>query len=227
MSTLTVDFCGELYRRGDGESLTLGREADVTIDDENPFLHRVFLMLSQRQGLWWLSNVGSQLTATVSDGQGGLQAWLAPGGSLPVVFAHTVVWFTAGSTTYEFDVYLEDSSYEPVEAVQAEDGTATIGRVQLTPEQKLLIVALCENVLRRGDRGAGHVPQSGAAAQRLGWTVTKFNRKLDAVCEKLADVGVRGLRGGPTKLASSRKARLVEYAMAARIVTADDLDLLP
>ena len=43
----------------------------------------------------------------------------------------------------------------------------------------------------------------------------------------LADLGVRGLHGGPAKLASSRKARLVEYAMAARIVTADDLDLLP
>ena len=44
---------------------------------------------------------------------------------------------------------------------------------------------------------------------------------------KLSELGVRGLRGGPTKLASSRKARLVEYAMAARVVTADDLDLLP
>ena len=107
------------------------------------------------------------------------------------------------------------------------DGTITIGRVQLTPDQKLLIVALCENVLRRGDRGAGHVPQSGAAAQRMGWTVTKFNRKLDNVCEKLSELGVRGVRGGPTKLASSRKARLVEYAMAGRVVTADDLGLPP
>ncbi|MCB0891108.1 MAG: hypothetical protein KDB51_04575, partial [Propionibacteriaceae bacterium] len=166
MSTMTVDFCGELYRREPGGTLTLGREADVIIDDDNPFLHRVFLNLSERQGLWWLTNVGSQLTATVSDGNGGLQAWLAPGGALPVVFAHTVVWFTAGSTTYEFEVFLDESSYEPVEAVPAVDGTITIGRVQLTPDQKLLIVALCENVLRRGDRGAGHVPQSGAAAQR-------------------------------------------------------------
>ena len=121
--------------------------------------------------------------------QGRVQAWLAPGGALPVVFAHTVVWFTAGSTTYEFEVFLDDSSYEPVEAVPAVDGTITIGRVQLTPDQKLLIVALCENVLRRGDRGAGHVPQSGAAAQRLGWTITKFNRKLDNVCEKLSELG--------------------------------------
>ena len=71
------------------------------------------------------------------------------------------------------------------------------------------------------------MPQSGAAAQRLGWTITKFNRKLDNVCEKLSELGVRGLRGGATNLASSRKARLVEYAMAARVVTVDDLELLP
>ena len=39
MSALTVDFLGELYQRGPGESLTIGREADVVVDDENPFSH--------------------------------------------------------------------------------------------------------------------------------------------------------------------------------------------
>jgi len=37
---------------------------------------------------------------------------------------------------------------------------------------------------------------------------------------------VRGLRGGPGQLASNRRARLVEHAVAARIVTAEDLALL-
>ena len=106
------------------------------------------------------------------------------------------------------------------------DGTVTIGRVQLTPDQKLLIIALCENVLRRGDRGAGHVPQSGAAAARLGWTVTKFNRKLDNVCQKLQRLGVRGLHGDADRLASNRRSRLVEYAVATRLVSRADLAML-
>lgn len=227
MSTLTVDYCGEIYTPTPGVPFTIGREADVVIDEDNAFLHRQFLSVIHSHGLWWLCNVGSQMTATVSHDEGRVQAWLAPGAMMPLVFGRTVVWFTAGSTTYEFDLLQDDALLVPVNPEAEVDGTTTIGQVSLTPDQKLLILALAEDVLRRGDRGAGSVPQSARAAERLGWPVTKFNRKLDNVCSKLADMGVRGLHGGPTRLASSRKARLVEYAVAARIVTAEDLDLLP
>jgi hypothetical protein len=60
-------------------------------------------------------------------------------------------------------------------------------------------------------------------AARLGWSTTKLTRKLDSVCSKLSKVGVRGLHGRPGELASSRRARLVEYALAVRLVTVDDL----
>jgi hypothetical protein len=56
--------------------------------------------------------------------------------------------------------------------------------------------------------------------------VTKFNRKLDGVCLKLERMGVQGLHGGPDRLATDRKARLVEYALSARLVQPDDLGLL-
>jgi hypothetical protein len=56
--------------------------------------------------------------------------------------------------------------------------------------------------------------------------MTTFNRKLDNVCEKLDKIGVAGLRGGRGNLATNRRARLVEYAVAARLVTAEDLLLL-
>ena len=44
--------------------------------------------------------------------------------------------------------------------------------------------------------------------------------------EKLADAGIRGLHGGPGKLASNRKSRLVEHALSTRMVTEEDLVLL-
>jgi len=61
---------------------------------------------------------------------------------------------------------------------------------------------------------------------RLHWPITTFNRKLDNVCDKLDRVGVRGLRGGRGNLATNRRLRLVEYAVATRLVSREDLVLL-
>ena len=90
-----VDFCGEVTQV-DRDPFTIGRDADVVIDDDNRFLHRRFLTVSESQGVWLLSNVGSQLTATVSGQDGRLEAFLSPGAVLPLVFAETLVRFTAG-----------------------------------------------------------------------------------------------------------------------------------
>jgi hypothetical protein len=225
MTEVRVNFCGELYPVAGDRPLVIGRDADVAIDD-NPYLHRRFLEVSRAGSVVRLTNVGSQLSATVSDEDGLMQAWLRPGAQVPLVFARTIVWFTAGPTTYEFDILLDEPSFQTVTAPVPDVGATTIGRMSFTPDQKLLILALAENILRRGDRGAGTIPSSADAASRLGWTLTKFNRKLDNVCQKIARGGVRGLHGNPERLAASRKARLVEYAVAARLVTVDDLDLL-
>jgi hypothetical protein len=105
-------------------------------------------------------------------------------------------------------------------------GDATIGHTNLTQMQKLLVVALCEPLLRDGQVGIGRIPSSAEAAARLGWPITTFNRKLDNVCDKLDRNGVPGVRGGVGNLATGRKARLVEYAILSRLVTATDLALL-
>jgi hypothetical protein len=223
---LTVDFCGQLYTPDPGQPFLLGREGDIVLDD-NPYLHRRFLMISRAgDGLWWLANLGSLLSATVADESGHLQAYLAPGGRLPLVFPRTVVWFTAGPTTYEFDVFLADAGFTPIAVgTPSGSGTTTIGQVSFTPSQRLLILALAEPLLRNG-RGASALPTSAQAADRLGWPLTTFNRKLDNVCAKLTQAGVRGLHGGPDRLAVNRRARLVEYAVAARLVTVELLPLL-
>ena len=81
-------------------------------------------------------------------------------------------------------------------------------------------------MLRREGVSMNELPSSSAAAQRLGWTMSKFNRKLDNVCDKLDRAGVKGLRGGQGDHAMNRRSRLVEYAIAARLVTRADLPLL-
>ena len=46
------------------------------------------------------------ISATVADATGGMQAWLAPGARIPLVFSQTNVVFTAGPTTYELSVHV-------------------------------------------------------------------------------------------------------------------------
>lgn len=220
-----VEFCGEIYPVDSQTPLDIGREGGLVIDD-NPYLHRHFLHISVEQNMVWLANVGSQLAATVADDAGLMQAWVGPGARIPIVFPRTAVWFTAGPTTYEFDIVLTEALFQRAFTQEMVDGQTTVGRMSFTPDQKLLILALAERVLRRGNRGAGTIPASADAAARLGWTITKFNRKLDNVCDKLARVGIRGLRGDAERLATSRRARLVEYAVAAQCVTPADLVLL-
>lgn len=220
-----IEFCGEWTDVDPTEGLGIGRESDLTIDD-NPFLHRTFLRVHAEHGLWWLSNVGSVLSATVSDGSGAVQAWLGPGARLPIVFPALHVMFSAGSTTYDFTVHTEQDYFDTVPTLDTEPGSTTRLPVSLTSSQRLLIVALAEDVLRQSVPGRGAIPSSADAAARLGWPLTTFNRKLDNVCDKLDRIGVQGLRGGPGKLATQRRARLVEYAVVTRLVSIDDLALL-
>lgn len=221
---VTVEFAGEYFPLAGEDRFTVGREGDLAVDD-NLFLHRHFLEISRSRELWWLSNVGSRLTATVTDGSGGVQAWLSPGARLPLVFETTTIVFSAGPTTYELVVHAAKPSFRVTRPAQL-DGDSTIGEIPLTESQRQLILALAEPQLLRDGTGMSEIPTSSAAAQRLGWTVTRFNRKLDNVCDKLDRIGVPGMRGGQRSFATNRRAKLVEYAIATRLVTKNDLSLL-
>jgi hypothetical protein len=166
------------------------------------------------------------LTATVTESAGGVQAWLSPGARLPLVFETTTIVFSAGPTTYEMTVHAAEPTFRTTRREHDVDGASTIGDVPLTQSQKLLILALAEPQLRRDGTGMSEIPTSAKAAQRLGWTVTRFNRKLDNVCDKLDRIGVPGMRGGQRTFATNRRARLVEHAIASRLVSKSDLALL-
>lgn len=221
---VAVEFCGEWHQVDASRPFTIGRDGDLIVDD-NPFLHRRLLEIEFTGGLWVLSNVGSRLAVTVSDGEGRMQSWLAPGARLPLVFQNTVVVFSAGQTTYDLSIHLAEPVFDQV-APSSADGQTTVGVLSFTPSQKLLILALAEPVLLLEGTGMSDIPTSAKAAERLGWGLTRFNRKLDNVCDKLDRAGIKGLRGRIDDHAMNRRARLVEYAIAARLVTRADLPLL-
>jgi hypothetical protein len=203
----------------------IGREADLSLDN-NPFLHRQFLRIVYEYGFWWLVNIGTVLSATVSDSRTGTQAWLGPGARLPVSFGDQLVIFTAGPCVYELRLMLERPLWQENVVFPPIHGDTTLGALALTEAQRLVVVALAEPMLRRETTGLIHLPTNAEAAQRIGWGVKRFNRKVDNVCDKLDRFGVDGLRGGVQSHATGRRARLVEWACSTGLVSSADLVML-
>lgn len=222
---LSIEYAGERHSVPSVPGFSIGRAGDLVIDD-NPHLHRRFLMIRAEQGMWWIHNVGSHLTATVCDRERTLQAALAPGGRMPVLADILDVIFTAGRTVYDLTLVTRSSGVGTPGEAEVGDGEETAGRVSLNEAQRLLLLVLAEGALRGTAVGGSEFPTTSAAAKRLGWTVPAFTRRLDHLCLKLERAGARGLRAGGGRISTHRRLRLVEYAITTRLISRADLVLL-
>lgn len=230
---LVVDLAGDVRRVAPGEALTFGRAGDLVVDEANPYLHRVLGRFSWHSGWWWIENLGSQVDLEVVGDDGTVVRLSArpegsPAAANPLT-GHHLVRFEAGGLRYELDV--QATGPAPLAAVPADEvpgeTTSRYGWIELTAEEKLLVTALAEPVLRDPAAGPDELVPNRAIAARLGWSITKFNRKLDYLCTRLTRSGVRGLQGERGVEATNRRWRLVEHAVGTRLVSGGDLDLLP
>jgi len=222
---LLLDFGGHRERISAGEPFVIGRAADLSIAD-NPYVHRRFLEIAERDGMWWLTNVGSGLTASVASADGLAQSWLAPGATMPLVFSTTTVMFTAGETTYEIALTADSPYYEVTASWRPGADSEGVAGL-LSPVQRILLTALAEPMLRQGVEGAVQLPSMEQVATRLGWSLEKTERRVGILCSKFARLGIRGLeRNAEGELLASARSRIVEHAVGARIVTREDLELL-
>jgi len=225
---LYLDFCGEDHTLVPGSSLTFGRAGELIIDD-NPYMHRIVGRVSDRDGMWCVENLGRTISLSLRDVSGPSSATIAPGSTAALVHGEFTLGFTAGPTRYELDGALE--GYEWATDLMGPDGVAgtrTVdwGRVDLNDEQRLLLLAMCESRLL-DPHGAADAPFSNRqGAARLGWSISKFNRKLDHLCEKLHRAGVPDVHGGVGANAMDRRRRLVDHSIAVRLVTVDQLVLI-
>ncbi len=141
---------------------------------------------------------------------------------MPITYDRFVVRFSAGPTAYEIEGECEVEGGLQRQPASVAGETREFGVVPVSGEQHLLLVALCAPVLR----GDVDLATNQQIADLFGWTITKFNRKLDSLCAKFSNQGVRGLRGSSGSLAMDRRQVLIDHALTAKLVTADDLGLL-
>lgn len=223
---LTVEFLGERHRVGGGSSLEFGRLGDVQIDtnDELPFVAGSFVALGV---VWWLENRMTDTDLEIADRGSRSKILIAPRVRVPIGFDEFGVAFRIGRARYELSVEVAPAPPCVEQRGAAPDDGQVWSRslVALNEEQRLLLTALAEPRLR--GRGAGVLPSNADVAERLGWRITKLNRKLDHLCIKFDKLGVPGLRATPGKLATERRRNLVEYCVRAGVITTADLDTLP
>ena len=187
-----------------------------------------------RGDAWWLTNEGRSITIQIADADSRSSVQLAPGSEIALSFPNSILRFRAGITDYELLVRVPDGGADdeddddPLDADDEEDGGETIalGDLMLTDEQRLLLLALAEGTLR-DPHHSDELPTNRAVARRLGWSITKFNRKLDNLCDRLTKMGVGGLRGSLDQLATDRRRRLVEHAIESGLIDRHQLDRLP
>ncbi len=228
---LRVEYCGEVRAVETSDELTFGRAGDLRIDD-NRHLHRVLGRLWARGEQWWLTNEGSSISIQIADADSRSNVVLAPGTEIALSFPNSIVRFRAGITDYELTLSVPDREDEEEE----DDGedlwddeftdTIALGDIVLTDEQQMLLLALAEPTLR-DPHVKQDLPANRAVARRLGWSITKFNRKLDNLCNRFAKLGVGGLRGSIDQLATDRRRRLVDHAIESGLISTDQLDRLP
>ena len=218
---LYVGHLGEELVVERGSELTFGRAADLVVD-VNPYLHRVLGRFHHDGRRWWLDNVGRVAAITVMSSEDLSSATVGPGSSVPLLHAGYGVAFTAGPAAYELEVILEDAERRADLGSACEtDGplmTLEWGRVELNEDQVDLLAVLCEPRRARPSDQWAPIPSNRSCAAELGWTLAKFNRKLDHLCERLQRAGVRGVHGDLGLSAVDRRRVLVDHAVRSGLL---------
>jgi hypothetical protein len=232
---LTVDFAGEKVVIRPPSALTFGRAGDLVIDDANPYLHRVVGRFYWDRDVWWLENLGHHIEITVLSEAGALvrlppRVPDGPPAITSLAGPEFRVLFEAAGARYELVGWVTlpagPGTVAPRGDLPPGAETTRYGKVPLTDDEHRLLLLLAEPCLRDPTSGPDTLPSNREIAHRLGWPVTKFNRKLDYLCVRLTKAGVRGLQGGRGTEATNRRWRLVEHAINARLVTPADLETL-
>lgn len=186
MKSLWVEFVGQQIEVT--TTLTFGRSADLTIDSENSFMHRVTGEFEWMGDSWWLHNRGS-VTRLVLFGSDGLRAEL-PTGTSTILTADTgTISFVAGPSPYE----LTYRNFETTPALTPEQQSTLMGEhtVQfgsaLTPREIETMIEFARPKLM--GNGAAY-PTYAEVAAVCHVSEKTIDNRLQKIRQKLKESGV-------------------------------------
>lgn len=219
---LIIAFEAEQCEVAPGEICTFGRAADIEIDSANRLLNRVLGRFFAQDGQWWIANEGRSIAIVMTDVSTASYTRIVAGTSMPLPFRHASLVFTAGRANYRMTVQNDAiGPGAPTTAVAnsaVAESTLTTGTLVFNDEQFELLRALAAPRLD-GPISAADLPSNRELAMQLGWTASKFTRKLDNLCTKLSRAGVVGLQGSVAEVATGRRVQLANFVVEHGIVT--------
>jgi len=101
LTALLLTHDGDELRIDPEQVLTFGRSGDLVVDAANRYLHRVLGCFADRDGVWFLQNMGRHTTIRVIDRTGPDRIEVGPGAQAALTFAEFAVVFDAGPSSYE------------------------------------------------------------------------------------------------------------------------------
>lgn len=212
MPPLVVQFIEQTFRPD--TELSFGRNAELSLDADNGYLHRHAGRFRLIGDIWWLENRGSRLRLKMVSSDGSVID-LHAGASSPVLGQSGIVSLVAGPTRYEVGYWLEEeppSLYsETLRGVPVGADTVTYG-ARLTPRELDFVVVLAQG--RLTGRG-GPLPSHADIAETWGVSKKTVDNTLQRLRSKLRTKDVRFL---------DSSEMLVEYLVSQGLVTMHDLE---
>lgn len=212
MAPLVIQFIEQTFRPE--AELYFGRNAELSLDPDNGYLHRRAGRFRLVDDIWWLENRGSRLRLKMVSSDGSVID-LHAGASSPVLGRSGIVSLVAGPTRYEVGYWLEDVQpnllTETLRGIPVGADTVTYG-TKLTPRELDFVVVLAQG--RLTGRG-GPLPSHADIADTWGVSKKTVDNTLQRLRSKLRTSDVRFL---------DSSEMLVEYLVSQGLVTITDLE---
>lgn len=179
MESIQVDFVGTPHEVT--TSLTFGRSADLCLDEDNRYMHRVCGEFRVDGGVAWLFNRGSATRISVF-AENGTRVDLPPGERTTLSGPSGTVSFVAGPTPYELTYTLV--GYEHRTPLVSDGGPDTfVFGAELTPREIDFIVAFARPRLEGGNDVLTYAEVAalwGVSPKTVDNTLQGLRRKLKA-----------------------------------------------
>jgi hypothetical protein len=208
LTDLVVEFAGERFAVSD--RLTFGRAGDIELDT-NRHLHRLVGEFACRDGVWWLTNLGTRVFVThVADD--GSRSDLAPGASHALTSERGTVRIAVGTARYQLDYEMPEAGARQAPSPLPGDGRTVDFDAILTPREVDFLVTFARPLME-GEHG--QMPTYSEVAELWGVAPKTLDNTVQAVKRKMRNA----------RLATDEPLEaLVRVAVAHSLITAADLE---